>query len=460
MPNPSSAARLFTGALCAAALLFSGCDSKPAPAPVSLAVSYIELKPEAVILTTELSGRASAYKVAEVRPQVTGIIQSRLFTEGSVVTEGQVLYQIDPSLYQAAYDSAKAGLMRAEANAKAAALLAQRYGAVVGARAVSRQEYDNAVASYGQAEAEVAAAKASLETARINLEYTKVTSPISGNVDRSNVTQGALATQNQQSPLTTVQQIDKMYVDVTQPSTDMLRLNRSLAQGRLTSGGETAMKARLILQDDSLYTARVPQKDADGKQVVGPDGKPVFVEEPIMGEVQLRDVTVDESTGSVTIRILFDNPDRVLKPGMYVRAVLVEGEAHDALLVPQRAVSRDNAGRPIARVLTKNTPPLKEDADAAAKDNHAKEVEALKQDGVYRVEARMLGLDRVINNEWLLLSGLKPGDLLLVDGLARPGQLVNGSPVEKKSLPKAEPQAERRSAAPKKGGEVIPETGK
>ncbi len=459
MPNISSAVRVFLGALSLSALFLTGCGDGSAPPQNMLSVTYLELRPETVILTTELSGRASAYKVAEVRPQVTGIIQDRLFTEGSVVREGQVLYQIDPALYQAAFDNAKAGLMRAEANAKAAGLLAQRYGAVVGAKAVSRQEYDNAVASYGQAQAEVAAAKAALDTARINLEYTKVTSPIDGYISPSKVTQGALVTQNQPTALTTVQQIDKLYVDVTQSSTDMLRLNRSLAQGRLISGGVSSLKAKLILQDDSLYVTRVPKKDEAGNPVLGPDGKPVLVDAPVMGDVQLRDVTVDEGTGSVTIRILFENPDNILKPGMYVRAILEEGEMSGALRVPQKALSRDNAGRAVARVLTKNSSPLPQNADDAAKKAHDQEVEALKKDGVYKVEPRLLGLDRVIDNEWLILSGLEAGDLVLVDGLARPGQLVQATPVEKKDVAK-DPIAQRKSAAPKKSGEVVPEAGK
>ncbi len=457
MSKPSNTIRLFSGILCLAALLLAGCGDKPAPGKARVPVTYMELKPHSVILTTELSGRASAYKVAEVRPQVTGIIQARLFDEGSIVHEGQVLYQIDPSLYQATYDSAKASLMRAEANLKAAALLAQRYGAVVGTKAISRQDYDNAVASYGQAQAEVAAAKASLETARINLDYTKVTSPITGYISPSKVTQGALVTQNQSDALTTVQQIDKMYVDVTQASTEMLRLNRSLAEGRLSSGGETALKAQLKLQDDSMYTTMASKPDATGKPTIGPDGKPVLAKQPVLGDVQLRDVTVDESTGSVTIRILFSNPDQVLKPGMYVRAILEEGVMQHALLIPQQAVSRDNAGRPVARVLTKTMPPKKEGMDAAASAAYDKEAEDLKQDGVYRVEPRLLGLDRVIDNNWLVLSGLKPGDLLVVNGLARPGDLAQATPASAKEQVGEKMETLRRSPAPKKSGSILPD---
>ena len=400
------------GALLAGTALLPGCGTPPPPHEDALTVTYMELTPTSVTLTTELSGRTSAFMVSDVRPQVNGIVQQRLFTEGADVKAGEVLYQIDPSLYQATYDSAKASLAKAEANAVAARLLAERYRQVVQVNAVSKQEYDNAVASYGQARAEVAAAKAALETASINLAYTKVTAPVSGRIGLSSVTPGALVTQNQQSALATVQQLDPMYVDVTQSSTDLLKLKRAFESGELKSSGKGAMQATLKLEDGTPYTQRAEKKDpATGQAMKDAHGNVLYDHVPVVGQLKFSDVTVEQSTGVITIRAVFPNPDGTLLPGMYVRAVLEEGVNDNAILIPQKSVIRDSRSRPIAQVLTKN---------ATIKD----------VEGIYNVQPRVLTIDRSYDNQWLVTGGLKPGELLLLEGVLKlkSGQPVKGTP--------------------------------
>ncbi len=388
------------------AIVLSACD-KAAPQQGGMpAVTYLSVTTQSITLTTELAGRTSAYMISDVRPQVSGIIQERLFIEGSDVKQGEVLYQIDPSLYQAAFDNAKATLKKAEANAVAARLLAERYRKIVKVNAVSKQEYDNAVASQGQADAEVAAAKAALDTARINLNYTKVTAPVSGRIGRSSVTPGALVTQNQADALATVQQLDPIYVDVTQSSTDLLRLKRAFASGALKSSGEAALQVRLKLEDGTMYTHRQaqtnPAKGEEGLKSV-----------PIMGTLKFSEVSVDQSTGMVTIRALFPNPDGTLLPGMYVHAVLEEGVKEDAILLPQKAVIRNNRGLPVAHVLSKNAT-------------------LQSQEGVYNTSPRTLTVDRAINNHWLVTGGLAAGDLVILEGLQR---IRPGAPVKAEQDP-------------------------
>ena len=362
-------------------LFLPGCEDAKAPQGMFPSVSYMEVHSRAVTLSTELSGRTSAYMVAEVRPQVSGIIQQRLFVEGSDVQEGDVLYQIDPAIYQAAYDSAKA-------NEVAARLLAERYQQVVRVNAVSKQEYDNAVAAHGQA-------RAALDSARINLDYTQVKAPVSGRIGRSAVTQGALVTQNQPMAMATVQQLDPMYVDVTQSSSELLRLRRAFSSGALISSGETAMQARLILEDGTTYTQR-----GAGSEM-----------KPVIGTLKFSEVTVEPSTGAVTIRAEFPNPEGTLLPGMFVRAVLEEGVSEHAILVPQKAVSRNNRGLPMVYKLTRD----------AGSQNQA---------DVYNVIQQLISVDRAIDNHWLVTDGLKEGDLVITDGLirVRPGMPVKGLP--------------------------------
>jgi membrane fusion protein (multidrug efflux system) len=385
-------------------------------------VTYLRVDTSTVTLSTELSGRTTPFTISEVRPQVSGIIQERLFVEGSDVTQGQVLYQIDPALYQAAFDNAKATLEKAEANEKAAGLLAGRYEKVVKVNAVSKQEYDNAVAAWGQAKAEVSAARAALDTAAINLNYTRVTSPVSGRIGRSSITPGALVTQNQPDPLATVQQLDPMYVDVTQSSSELLRLKRAYESGQLKSSGEDALRATLLLEDGTPYMTRAPKKDpATGQTLLNEGGQPLYEMAPVAGLLKFSEVTVEQSTGVVTIRAVFPNPDNTLLPGMYVRAILEEGVKEDAVLIPQKAVVRNNRGLPTVKLLSKN----------ATLENTP---------GVYNVNTVVLEIDRPMGQDWLVGGGLKKGDLLLIDGIQKvqAGKPVLAEPLKTEAAPAGE----------------------
>ncbi len=336
------------------------------------------IQPKQVIITTELTGRTSAKLVAEVRPQVGGIIQKRLFMEGSDVKAGQILYQIDPAPFQAALDNAKAALGKAEASLPAVRSRADRFRELIAVKAVSQQDYDDASAALKQAEADVAYWKAMVRTARINLGYTKITAPISGRIGRSGVTAGTLVTASQPTALATIQQLNPMYVDVPQSTTEVLRLRRRLEEGRLNRNGQLRNKVALLLEDNTRY--------------------------PLEGELQFRDVTVDPTTGSVILRIVFHNPKGVLLPGMFVRAVVEEGVNTQAILAPQQAVSRNAKGDPIALIV----------------------------DSEDKVQQRMLTLDRAIGNEWLVSSGLASGDRVIVEGMqkVRPGASVKVVPFE------------------------------
>jgi membrane fusion protein (multidrug efflux system) len=359
--------------LVSTAVLLTACGKPPMggppPTPAVPQVGVITLQPRRVAVTTELPGRTAPVLIADVRPQITGLVQARRFSEGSEVRAGEVLYQIDPATYRATVDSAQAALAKAEANLRSTKLKAGRYQELVAIKAVSQQDNDDAAAALQQAEADVASAQATLQSSRINLDYTRITAPISGRIGKSSVTPGALVTANQTTALATVQQLDPIFVDVTQSSTTVLRLKRALAGGQLIGG---TAKVRLLLEDGSAY--------------------------PQQGRLKFSDVTVDQSTGAITLRAEFPNPQGDLLPGMYVRAVLEEGVLEQALLVPQPAVSRDGAGRPLAYVV-----------DAAGK-----------------LEQRSLVTDRAIGDQWLVSSGLKAGDRLVVSGQqkARPGAAV------------------------------------
>jgi membrane fusion protein (multidrug efflux system) len=362
-------------------LTLTGCGQQttggpPQGGPPEVAV--VEVKPETVAITTELAGRTSAYLVAEVRPQVGGIIQKRLFNEGADVRAGQVLFRIDAAPFQAALNNATAGLSRSEANLLAIRLKADRLRELLADKAVSQQDSDDAVAALKQTEADIQYWKATVETARINLGYTSVTAPISGRIGRSNVTEGALVTAHQPTALVTIQRLDPMYVDVPQSTTDLLRLRRRLEDGRLNHNGQIRNKVRLLLEDDSQY--------------------------PWEGALQFRDVTVDPTTGSVILRVVFPNPKGVLLPGMFVRAVVEEGVNEQAILVPQQAVSRDPKGNPVALIV-----------DAEGK-----------------VQQRMLTLDRAIGDKWFVSSGLAPGERVIIEGMqkVKPGASVKVVPFE------------------------------
>lgn len=335
-------------------------------------VTVVTIAPERLVLTTELVGRTSSYQMSEVRPQVGGIIQKRLFKEGAEVKAGETLYQIDPSTYQAAYNSAKAALAKAEANAQPAKLKAERYGNLSKARAVSQQDNDDAQASHRQSEAEVVSARAALETARINLSYTRITAPISGRIGKSSVTPGALVTASQATPLATIQQANPVYVDVTQSSNEVLRMKRDLASGRIKKAGTTGARVKLLFEDGTEY--------------------------PEAGTLEFSDITVDQTTGVIILRAVFPNPRQELLPGLYVRAVLEEGVEEAALLAPQAAVSRDPKGAATTMVV--------------------------KADGM--VEARPITVSRTVGDKWLVTSGLAAGDRVIVEGLqkVRPGAKV------------------------------------
>jgi membrane fusion protein, multidrug efflux system len=354
----------------AAALLLVGCGKKPAAAPPQTPeVGVVAVEPTSVPVITELPGRTNAYLVAQVRARVDGIVLRREFTEGSEVKAGQRLYKIDPAPYEATLASAQATLAKAQANLATVRAQAARYKVLVAANAVSKQDYDNAVSTEGQALADVASGKAAVQTASINLGYTDVVSPVTGRVGISQVTPGAYVQSSQATLMSTVQQLDPMYVDLTQSSVDGLRLRRELQEGRLQMNGPNTAKVRLVLEDGSLY--------------------------PIEGKLQFADVTVDQTTGSVTVRALFPNPNRVLLPGMFVRARIVEGVNDRAILVPQVGVTHDQKGTPTALVV--------------GQDN--------------KVQLRQLVTSRTYGANWVVESGLNPGDRVIVQGTekVRPG---------------------------------------
>ncbi len=390
-------------------LVLGGCDGAPKGGPPRHRipqVGFVTMAPEAVTLTMELAGRITPHMIAEVRPQVGGILQKRLFTEGADVKAGQVLYQIDPAVYKAAYASAsatlssanaalasaRANLFQLEANAVPLRLRATRFKELATDKAVSTQDFDDASAAVCQvdatiqggkaavkgAKAKIEGARAALEMARINLDYTRVKAPISGRIGKSMVTTGALVTASQPVALATIQELDPIYVDVHQSSTDLLRLKRELNDGQLKNTGNSRNKVKLILEDNTTY--------------------------PVDGVLQFSDVTVDPTTGSVTLRIEFPNHHDLLLPGMFVRAVLQEGTVEKALLIPQQGVSRDPKGNPFALVVSAEN----------------------------KADFRPLKLDRAIGDKWLVSAGLAPGDRVIVEGLMmlRPGTVVKATPSE------------------------------
>lgn len=367
-------------------LMIAGCGKKGGPPPPQAGppeVGIITVQPQRVALTSELPGRTVSQLTAEVRPQVSGIIQKRVFAEGSEVKAGQVLYQIDPASYQAAHASAKAAEARAEATLGTVKLKADRYRELVKIKAVSQQENDDAQASLKQAEAELAAARASVETARINLAYTKISAPIAGRIGRSAVTDGALVTANQAAALATIQQLGSIYVDVTQSSAELLQLKRNLATGQMKKGGAAQQaRVKLLLEDGTPY--------------------------PVTGVLKFSEVTVDPSTGSVTIRAVFPNPKQLLLPGMFVRAIIEEGVKDDAILVPQRGVTRNPKGDAMVMVVG------------------AEE----------KVEPRVIKVVRTVGDGWLVSDGLKPGDRVILEGIqrARPGTQVKTVPFGSKPV--------------------------
>ncbi|MCL1528542.1 efflux RND transporter periplasmic adaptor subunit [Xanthomonas nasturtii] len=369
-----------------ATALLSACGSPPGGPPPQEGtpeMGVLTVKQQPVTLTTELPGRTVPYLIAEIRPQVGGLVQTRQFTEGGDVKAGQTLYQIDPAQYRASYASAQATLAKAEATLRTAQLKAERYKELARIKAISQQEGDDTDAALGQAKADVAAGKASVETARINLAFARLDAPISGRIGRSSVTPGALVTANQANALTTIQQLDPIYIDVTQPSSAVLRLRQAMARGDLERAGDGAAKVSLLLEDGSTY--------------------------PLQGHLAFSDVTVDQNTGSITLRAVFPNPNAELLPGMYVRAVLQEGVKEQGVLVPQQAVLRNGAGKPTAFVVGAG----------------------------HKLQLRVLETDREVGDQWLVRSGLKTGEHLVVEGVsrARDGIEVKTVPWQPKGTP-------------------------
>jgi len=359
-------------------LWLTGCDRRPQspPLPPVPTVATLTLQPRKVTLTTELPGRTSAFRVAELRPQVSGLLLKRLFTEGSDVKIGQTLYQIDPAPFQAALDNSRAALGKAEANLFAIRLRATRFENLRADKAVSQQECDDAVAALKQAQAEIEYWKATVVMARINLGYCRVVAPISGRIGRSNVTEGAIVTAYQPAALATIQQLDPIYVDVPKSITELLRLNRRRENTRLNYNDTNQTKVKLFLEDGSEYL--------------------------IKGILQFSDVTVDPTTGSVIQRIIFSNPEGILLPGMFVRAIIEEGINEQAILVPQQAVLRDRKGAPFSLTVNIGN----------------------------KVEQRMLTLDRALGDKWLVSAGLEIGERVIVEGtqMARSGAIVKVVP--------------------------------
>jgi membrane fusion protein (multidrug efflux system) len=373
------------------ALVLAACGQQPEQAPQAppAAVGYVTVSEQPVTLTTELPGRTSAYETSEVRPQVNGLVQQRLFTEGDIVRKGQPLYRIDSAPYQAQVASARAALARARASIASSAALARRYGELVKINAIAKQDYENALTTAEQARADVAAQQAAVRTAEIDLGRTTIRAPITGRIGRSIYTTGALVTASQADPLATIQRIDPIYVDIQQSSADLLKLRQQILAGQVANAGGARVK--LLLEDGSTY---------------GPTGT-----------LRFADVTVDATTGSQVIRAQFPNPNGLLLPGMYVRAQLEQGVQQQAMLVPQRAVGRDERGNATVMVVGQGN----------------------------KVEVRTLQTSRTIGDNWLVTGGVKPGDRVIVEG---GGQLRPGMPVTPAPwTPTAKPAAGAAPAA-------------
>ncbi|MCS0493756.1 efflux RND transporter periplasmic adaptor subunit [Ancylobacter sp. MQZ15Z-1] len=391
-------------AACLAFLVLGGCDGRETSGQQQGGgqqrpqVGVVTVHPQSVAITAELPGRTTASLVAEVRPQVAGIIKERLFQEGSEVKAGDPLYQIDPASYQASYDSAVASLQKAEALVPSAQSKVDRYQNLIKQNAVSKQDYDDAVASLAQAKADVAVNRAAVDTARINLDFTRITAPISGRIDKSSLTPGALVTASQDTALTTIRTLDPINVDVTQSSTNLLNLRQAIRDGRIKISGDN-VQVRLKLDNGTLYSHA--------------------------GTLEFSSANVDETTGTYLVRARFPNPDRLLLPGMYVHAIVEEGVAPNSFLVPQRGVTRNTKGEPVALVV---------DADD-------------------KVEQRVLTISRNVGNSWLVESGVADGDRVIVEGsqFAKPGlQVTPVSVVVDDTTGEVSDRGQRSTAAPAK----------
>lgn len=377
-----------------AALALCGCGGEaqqaPEGPPPEVGVQVVETKPARLSVT--LPGRIAAWKVAQVRPQISGLVVERLFEEGDDVSQGQPLYRIDSAPYQAAHDSAAAALARAEALAISAANRAERLAELVKTRAVSKQDYDDAVATAAQTRADIAAARAARDSAKVDLDRTTITAPIGGRIGRTLVTDGALVTAGQTQELAVIHALDPIYVDVTQSSAEILRLKRLRDAGELQTRDDT-LSVTLTLEDGGVYKHK--------------------------GRLELTEVSVDPSSGAVTLRAVFPNPDGLLLPGMFVRAEIIEGVREDAILVPQQAITRNRQGEGVAYVVSAEG----------------------------KVEERIVRTERAIGDRWIVAAGLKPGERIVVEGFQRfrPGDEV--SPVEISLADASEPKQKTSEAA-------------
>ena len=373
MPVLQTSRCLCLGVVLAVTALAAGCGAPRGPMPGGMTpeVSVVTLQPQSIALTRDLPGRVSAFLVAEVRPQVSGIVKRRLFTEGASVKAGQPLYELDDAIYRAQLNSARATLQKAEATEAAAQLTAGRAAEMIKIDAVSAQDNDNAIAALAQSKADVAAAQAAVDSSAVNLAYAHIVSPISGRIGKSSITQGALVTAQQAAALATVQQLDPIYVDVNQSSNEWLQLKQDIDAGRLQAGASGA-PTRIVLENGTPYASE--------------------------GKLQFSDVTVDPTTGNFLLRVVVANPNALLMPGMYVRALVGEGFRPQGLLVPQRGVTRDAKGRATALLVG--------------------------PDG--KVELRELHVSRTIGDQWLVEDGLAAGDRVIVEGLQKvqPGMPV------------------------------------
>ena len=372
-------------AVVVAATALAGCGPHGGPPPGHMTpqVTVVTIKPQSVELTRDLPGRVSAFLVAEVRPQVSGIVKQRLFTEGGTVKAGQPLYEIDDAIYRAQWNSARAALQKAQATTEAARLTAGRSAEMVKIDAVSAQDNDNAIASLAQAQADVAAAQAAVDSSAVNLAYAHIVSPINGRIGKSSVTQGALVTADQTAALATVQQLDPIYVDVNQSSSEWLQLKQDIDAGRVQAGASGA-PTKIVLENGSAYATA--------------------------GALQFSDVTVDPSTGNFLLRVLVSNPNQLLMPGMYVRAIVGEGVRPQALLAPQRGITRDPKGGATALIVDK--------------------------DG--KVQSREVRVSRTIGDQWLVEDGLAAGDRVIIEGLQK---VQPGMPVTTVEAPAADAAA-------------------
>lgn len=381
---------------CLATIACQPREQAAAPPAALPEVATVTVVPRQILLTTELPGRTAARRVADIRPQVNGLIQKRFFTEGADVKAGDVLYQIDPASFRAALNNAEAALGKSEANLPPIRSRVERYRELLAEKAVSQQDYEDAAAALKLAESDIRYWQATVESARINLAYTRIAAPISGRIGRSSVTEGAIVTAYQPQALATIQQLDPIYVDVPQSTSDLLRLKLRLAGGGLSQKGENQKTVNLVLEDGTPY--------------------------PLEGTLQFQEVTVDPSTGSVILRAEFPNPEGLLLPNMFVRAVMKEGVTGQAIMIPQQAVARDSKGNPVALIV----------------------------DGEEKVQQRMLTVDRAIGDQWLVTGGLDPGERVIVEGLqkVRPGASVKATPAATDSAAGDAPTQNTAQASP------------